>query len=191
MPKPEWWLGYFSGSYAFPTIPQACANEPAPPYPLNYSDVSGALHVTGTVGTNSGFGVWFGQCIIDMSSYRGISFTISGTPVGLDFKVLTSSNLEPQQCLAGQGTCSVRTAGACTPASVPVAVSSAPTVVSVPWTELRGGSPAASVDPSEIVLLRWDFEWTDSMSPYPVSVTLDDVVLFGDAPPDSCWRPSR
>src|SRR6185436_20405359 len=90
MLKPEWWLGYFSGSYHYPMIPETCAAEPLPAYPLTRDETRGELHVTGTVGGPSGFGVWLGPCIIDMSKYGGISFTVggnAGSSAALEFKV--------------------------------------------------------------------------------------------------------
>ena len=47
--------------------------------------------------------------------------------------------------------------------------------IALPWSAFAGGSPSATVDPSELVLIRWDFEWADGISPY---VTLDNVMLF-------------
>jgi hypothetical protein len=175
-----WWLRYFSGSFAYPGVPDACTGMPTPANIITREDASGELHVTGTVGTYSGFGIWLGQCIIDMSAYSGVSFTIGGTAGAgmLKFSVHTSANREPDPCLPGKGTCNVATAGACTPASVNIPLPSSPETVQVAWTELTGGSPEANVDPSKVLQLQWDFEWVDGMTtPYTVDVTVDDVVL--------------
>jgi len=179
MPKPEWWLGYFSGSFAYPGVPDACTGEATPMYTLTRTDVAGELHVTGTVGTYSGFGVWLGQCKIDMSASSGVSFRIGGsTGSGMvKFSVLTNTNLEPVMCLTGKGTCDVTTAGACTPASVSLPIPTTPEVVTVDWAELTGGSPVATVDPAQVMQLQWDFDWADTMTPYEVDVTLDDVTM--------------
>src|SRR6185295_13717734 len=113
-----------------------CTGEATPTYPLTRTDATGELHVTGTVGTYSGFGVWLGQCVVDMSAYSGVSFLIGGeTGSGmLKFSVHTKSNREPDMCLPGKGTCDVASAGACTPPSVAISIPATPTVVMVPWT---------------------------------------------------------
>jgi hypothetical protein len=179
MPKPEWWLGYFSGSFAYPGIPDACTGEPTPMYPLTRTDASGEMHVTGTVGTYSGFGIWMGQCKIDMSSATGVSFRIGGTAGSgmLKFSINTNSNLEPVMCTTGKGTCNIASAGACTPASVLIAIPATPEVVTVAFADLTGGSPVMTVDPAEVIQLQWDFDWADTMTPYEVDVTLDDVMM--------------
>jgi hypothetical protein len=182
MTKPEWWLGYYSGSFAYPAIPEACKGEPTPMYPITRTDVEGELHVTGTVGTYSGFGVWLGQCIVDMSDSTGVSFKIGGTTGSgmLKFSVNTNSNQAPDMCLTGKGTCNVDTAGACTPNSVSIAIPATPTVITVPWTDLMGGSPSATVNPEEVLQFQWDFDWSDTMTPYEIDVTVDDVMLSHD-----------
>jgi hypothetical protein len=180
MPKPEWWLGYFSGSFVYPFVPQACTGEPAPPYPLTHTDVDGVLHVTGTVGTYSGFGIWLGQCIVDMSGYSGISFLIGGN-AGLgevEFRVVTNANAAPVECLVGKGECMDAATGACRPAGVAISVPETPEVVRVRFDSLIGGSHQYTVDPAEVIQLTWAFAWGDGATPYEVDVTVDDVVLF-------------
>jgi hypothetical protein len=176
---PPWWEGYYAGSFAYPGIPEACTGEPTPEYPITRADAEGELSVTGTVGTYSGFGVWLGQCMVDMSAYSGVSFRIGGTTGSgmLKFSVLTNANSTPVMCLTGKGTCDVATAGACTPASMTISVPETPEVVTVEWADLTGGSPEAAVDPSQVLQLQWDFDWMDGMTPYEVNVTVDDVVL--------------
>jgi hypothetical protein len=148
MQKPEWWLGYFSGSYVYPTIPEPCSGQPTPMYPLTRTDTNGELRVTGTVGGASGFGIWLGQCIVDMSGYGGISFRIGGKASafgGLVLRVFTNSNVEPNECLTGKGACDEATVGACAASAVSI------------------GLPET---PAELTL------------PYEVDVIIDDVVLF-------------
>ena len=41
----------------------------------------------------------------------------------------------------------------------------------------HGGSPVATVNSAEVIQLQWDFEWADTMTPYEVDVTLDDVMM--------------
>jgi len=176
---PPWWEGYFAGTFAYPAIPEACEGLPDPMYPITRADASGELIVTGTVGTYSGFGIWLGQCMVDMSGSTGISFRIGGqTGSGmLKFSVQTNANQEPVMCLTGKGTCDLASAGACTPPSVMISVPETPAVVTVTWDELTGGSPSASVNTSEVLQLQWDFEWAEMMTPYEVNVTVDDVMM--------------
>jgi hypothetical protein len=180
MLKPDWWLGFYSGSFAYPGIPEACSGEPTPQNLVTRDQTGGSLHVTGTVGTYSGFGVWLGQCLIDMSDSTGISFSIGGDagPSGmLKVSVLTNTNAEADMCLTGRGACDPATAGTCTPPSTTVAVPATPGTVTIPWTEFAMGSPMASVDPAEIVQLQWDFDWAEGGTPYEVDVTVDDVMV--------------
>jgi hypothetical protein len=180
MPKPEWWLGYFSGSFAYPIVPEACAGEPVPSHPLASTDTDGVLHVTGTVGTYSGFGIWLGQCIVDMSAYSGIAFRIGGSagPSGVAFRVHTNANTPPVDCHVGKGACQDAATGGCSPASTTFVVPETPEVVSVRFETLIGGSPEYAVNPAEVVQLTWTFPWGDGTLPYDVDVTVDDVVLF-------------
>jgi hypothetical protein len=180
MPKPEWWLGYFSGSFAYPIVPEACTGEPVPAYPLAHTDTDGVLRVTGTVGTYSGFGIWLGQCIVDMSAYSGISFRIGGNagPGEVEFRVVTNANAPPVECLVGKGECADTATGGCSAAGVPLVVPETPEIVSVRFETLIGGSPEYDVNPAEVLQLTWAFAWGDATEPYDVDVTVDDVVLF-------------
>jgi hypothetical protein len=177
MQKPEWWLHYFSGSYAYPTIPQACSGEPTPMYPIARNEMEGVARVSGTVGGPSGFGIWFGPCIIDMSNWSGVRFTIGGrTGTGaLVMSVGTSSDTDPDACQIGRGRCST---DLCVSPSLRLPIPDAPGIIALQWSAFMGGTPAATVDPSEVVELRWDFEWASGMTPYAVDVTLDNVMLF-------------
>ncbi|HVR20350.1 MAG TPA: hypothetical protein VMS65_11655 [Polyangiaceae bacterium] len=174
MLKPEWWLGYFSGAYAYPDASDTCSVSTTP---LTRSLAGGQLHVTGTVGAYSGFGTWMEQCLIDMSAYSGISFRIGGEvgPTGtLQLRAIARSNSAAPECRDTRGTC---TAEACTPATYTVTVPSSPGVITVAWADFVGGAPSASVDPSEIWQFQWDFDWAEGTTPFAVDVTLDDVML--------------
>jgi hypothetical protein len=133
--------------------------------------------VTGTVGTYSGFGTWLEQCHVDMSDFSGISFRIGGDPgpTGtLQLRAFTKTNSPEVECRPERGTCTEAT---CSPATYTVTVPSSPTVVTVTWADFTGGAPSAGVDPSEIWQFQWDFDWADGTTPFPVDVTLDDVML--------------
>jgi hypothetical protein len=172
--KPEWWLGYFSGSYAYPDASDECVTAD---YPLTRSLAGGELNVSGTVGTYSGFGTWLEQCLIDMSSYSGISFRIGGDagPSGIvRLRAFTQTNTAPPECRAARGTC---TSGTCSPSTYTITVPATPEVMTVTWDDFAEGSPSVGVDPAEIWQFQWDFDWADGTTPYPVDITLDEVTL--------------
>jgi hypothetical protein len=132
------------------------------------------------VGTYSGFGIWLGQCIVDMSAYSGISFRIGGTagPGGISFRVHSSAHTPPNECLIGKGTCEESSTGGCRPAGIDLSLPATPEIVAVRFETLLDGLPVNRVDPAEVVQLSWTFAWGDGAIPYDVDVTLDDVVLF-------------
>ncbi|HEX6274552.1 MAG TPA: hypothetical protein VFZ53_16025 [Polyangiaceae bacterium] len=172
--KPEWWLGYFSGAYAYPDASDPCVTSE---FPLTRSLSGGELRVSGTVGTYSGFGTWLEQCLIDMSSYSGISFRIGGDPGPsgiLRLRAFAQTNSAPVECRDDRGTC---TAASCSPATYTITVPETPEVITVTWDDFVDGAPSAGVDPSEIWQFQWDFDWADGTSSYPVDITLDDVTL--------------
>jgi hypothetical protein len=177
MLKPEWWLGYFSGSYVYPTIPEACSGEPTPAYFLVRNESEGVFRVTGTVGGPSGFGVWVGPCIVDMSAGYGVMFQIGGRAGSgaLEMTIGTSSTTDPGACQIGKGKC---TTDVCAPPRVRIDITESPAPISLPWVAFSDGSPSPTVDPSEIVQLSWGFEWVDGMNPYAVDVTIDNVMLI-------------
>jgi hypothetical protein len=172
--KEMWWTGYFSGAYAYPDAGDTCAPSTTP---LTRSLAGGQLHVTGTVGTYSGFGTWMEQCHIDMSAFSGISFRIGGDagPTGtVQLRVFEQANTAPIDCRPMRGTCADAT---CSPATFAVTVPATPAVVTVAWDDFTGGAPSATVNPAQIWQFQWDFDWAEGGTPFPVDVTLDDVTL--------------
>lgn len=176
---PSWWEGYFSGSFAYPAEPDECSSDPPPAHTVTRDVTGGAMHVTGTVSTYAGFGVWFGQCLVDLSGATGISFKLggdAGSSGKLKFSVATSENSEDDMCLPGRGSCDA-TAGTCAPSAVSIDVPSSPEVVTVSFSDLTGGSPSMTADATAVVQLQWEFTWADGDASYPVDLTLDDVKL--------------
>lgn len=173
---PAWWEQFFGGPWISPSLPDACASDAAvPAHYLTQDFSSGAWHVTGTVAGWSGMGLWFGPCMIDMSAFDGISFTIAGNvgPSGnLRFTVAASNNHAPDPVHTNVGTCN----SDCRDAGSNVAVSSMPTRATLLWSDLTGGSPSSSPDPSGIVGMTWAFDTTSAV-PYDVDVTIDDIRL--------------
>jgi hypothetical protein len=166
------------------------------------SDVSqGHWHLTGDVGTFSGFGIYIGGCnVLDASAYDGVSFTIAGSVAmggALTLNVATSANdvshvwlntvaMPPPATPAGvnSGRCipaSNQYDGSCASPSLSVPVTAEPATVTVLWSQLTGGSPAPTVDPTEIVSISWTFPAPPGAGdpaaamPYPVDVVIDDI----------------
>jgi len=165
------------------------------------SDVTGNnWHMTGSIGTYSGFGIVFVGCsVVDASAYRGISFTVQGSvPMGpLTFSVGTAANdvthlwlntvamppPMPFPAPVNAGRCIPAASqydGSCAAPSRSVPVSAERTTVNVLWADLIAGRPAATVDPKEITNMAWAFPpppgaGTTTPTTYPVDLTIDDL----------------
>jgi alpha-L-fucosidase len=182
------WGGLTGGEYIYPTSGTS--------YPL-VSDVSQSnWHITGTVGTYSGLGLYFDGCNrLDASKYKGLSFTISGS-IGstnqLTFGVGTlndslaagwinthgGNSSDPGRCIPTSGTGQYSQEGCRTPSKT-IAVTPTPTVVNVLWGDFTGGSPEASVaSPSEITSISWTLPWTGTGAPYPLDLVIDDIAFI-------------
>jgi len=189
---------FAGGTYSYPTDGT---------WPIE-SDVSeGNWHLTGNVGTFSGFGLYIGGCnLLDVSAYDGISFTISGNVAmgnALTMNVGVSADqvshlwvnrvsMPPPTTPAGinSGRCipvNNQYDGTCTSPAFSVPVTAQPTTVTVLWSQLTGGSPAASVDPREIVGISWSFPTPPGAGdpvaamPYPMDIVIDNI-SFVDNP---------
>jgi hypothetical protein len=177
-------------------------------WPIGSDVTQGNWHMTGNVGTYSGFGIYFGGCnVLDASAYDGISFTISGSVAmgnALTMNVATSANdqshvwlntvaMPPPPTPAGinSGRCIPASTnqydGSCASPVFPVPVTAEPETVTVLWSQLTGGRPAASVDPREITSISWTFPPPAGAGdpvtamPYPIDVVIDDI-SFVDNP---------
>jgi hypothetical protein len=188
----EWWLRFFGGSYVYPALDECSTTTPAT---LLEQDVGGEeLHVTGTVGTWSGFGLWFAPCLVDLSSYSGITFTLSGDASpneSVKVYLLTATNLPPSTdprnptCTPNVATCvpdDPDNAGAsCTAASSLVSIGTTPQTYELAWNELTGGRPDDLPDPSEVMGILFELEWNGgwaSADEYSIDLVLDDVALL-------------
>lgn len=167
--------GSFSGySYTYPTgnITQ---------------DISGSSwHISGTVSDYSGIGLGF-ICQNDASMFTGVSFTIKGNP-GSTGQMLLSMGTAANDVNKIDGSSSL---GRCVPAAteydgtclsprVTVPVSTAVATIKLKWADFKGGKPRDSVDPKEISSLAWAFDWIAGATPFPVDVTIDDIVFTVD-----------
>jgi hypothetical protein len=183
--------GLAGGEYIYPTDGD---------YPLK-SDVTGSSwHITGNVGTYSGFGLYLDGCNrIDASAYAGISFKISGVVEqegGVTLVVDTLNDSITAAWLNSHGgNVSATAPGRCEPPdSAPnqwaqsdcltptqvIPVTETPEVQTILWSDFAGGKPEASVTPSDIIGIHWYFPnppgaGTEYPTPYKVDITLDDL----------------
>ncbi len=140
-----------------------------------------SIDVTDEVGTVSGeitadyagFGFWLASCI-DASSYDGIQFDIGGEPDGasIEFQVQTSRNY-PIDDSSSKGECEGDWSD-CVSNQVSVEITTEVTTVQVPWTDLTGGMPIDTMDPTEILGLQWQVNCASCTPEF----TLDEVQFF-------------
>ncbi len=169
-------------------------------YPLTSDMSANTWHISGTVGTYSGFGLYFDNCSrIDASAYQGISLKISGTVEQdgmVTFGVDTLDDTIAASWLNSHGSTGATNPGRCNPpadstlnqysqsacanptASIPV--TTIPTVQSILWTDFTGGKPESDVKPGDIIGIHWFFPnppgaGTASPTTYNVDITLDDL----------------
>jgi hypothetical protein len=181
------WSG---GTYIYPDG----AAVPAPAFPLT-SDITGSnWHITGTVGTYSGLGLYWNACaLVNASMYSGISLTISGSipaPNTLTMSVNTAADtistdwyakntVAPATYSPTFGTCSPKSNqydGTCKAPSAIIPVTAVATTVTIPWANLTGGLPQGTVAPDKLTGITFFFTWAASgVAPYPVDIKIDDL----------------
>jgi hypothetical protein len=147
---------------------------------------TGAWKVGGMVNTYSGFGFGF-SCAVDASMFTGVSFNIKGdvgTSGHLTMTVATSPNdVNMEKDAESFGTCVPKTSmydGTCQAPMADVSVTETANTVKLKWADFKRGAPQASVSPDSISRMAWAFDWTDGAVPFPVDVTIDDVVFTID-----------
>jgi hypothetical protein len=173
---------FSGGTYIYPD--SASVAQPALTSDITQSN----WHISGTVGTYSGFGLYWNGCAqVDASAYKGISMTISGTipASSLYLSVNTAedtittawyaANTTPAPTAGTFGTCTPKTQydGICSAPSANILVTATPTPVTIPWASLIGGKPNASVTPSKLTGITFYFSW--SSGSYPVDITIDNL----------------
>jgi hypothetical protein len=142
--------------------------------------VAHSYHVTGQVTTYSGFGLYFNRCT-DASRYRGISFKLSGTIGGGALRLVPIVNeTTPIDPVNMVGSCQfmneqTKFVDCVNPATTITASGS----VTVLWSQLTGGKPRDSVDPTQLRGMQWVLVWAPGLS-YAVDLTLDDVAFVSD-----------
>jgi hypothetical protein len=185
----------WGGAYAYPgTVPEPCTDAGLPMYPIASDLSGGSWHISGTVGTYSGFGLWwnctsggmdYGVCTIDASAYSGIQFSIRGNAgptgsVGLAISTADDTAVSTDVAKPSCGTC---TAAMCTTPAVTVPVSATATTVTLRWSDFMGGAPSA-LDPSKITAIAFTLPWAGTGTS-AADLTIDDIrfVSLGDAGP--------
>ncbi len=162
-----------------------------------YSVADDAFHLSGTVATYSGVGIYLSPCL-DAHAYSGIQFTVqgdvgdegaqadsgsgsggdattaadAGTGGQMTFQITQATDLN-----ADSGNMSGRCTTTCTPASITFSVTSSPTVIQVKWADLMSGSPYNLTAPSQITGLQWQYNWPCAVSPTPftTNVTISNI----------------
>jgi hypothetical protein len=192
------------GPYIYPA---ACPDECNPTaalttFPLLEDLSAGNWHITGSVGTYSGFGLYVNHRTgpqdpvlytypytgipyhaINASAFSGVTFTISGNPGPGGNVVLGMSSVATTVSMTTRtnaaGTATFTTCGTCAVApcgniDVTVPVTATPTPVTVTWAQ------AGITDPGALMSVSWRFVYVAGAPAYPVDVTLDDISF---APP--------
>jgi hypothetical protein len=186
--------------------PQISASPNAPPPPGLTSDVTrGDWHIAGSVVEPAGFGLFLDCQRLDASLFQGVAFRIAGSVASsesLQFLVGTVGNEVSRTWLletngsapASFGRCEPALSqfdGTCAPAHLPVPVSPTPVDVFVSFAALTGGNPEPTVNPVELMNMRWTLpdaavDETGSVVPYAVDLHIDDIrfVEVGAPTPD-------
>jgi hypothetical protein len=185
------------GTYVYPASMLQADGGSSPGLAPDYPD---AWHITGTVSDYSGFGLYIGPCAkADLSAAQGIKFDISGSVKGLTGGAASSPVLT---FAIASATDSARTAyttdptmpswglckptasqydGSCLSPSLPngITLKATPTTVTVKWTDLANGKPAATLDPTQVMGIAWALPWSGAQAAaYSVDITVDNIALF-------------
>lgn len=155
-------------------------------------------HMSGTVGTYSGFGLYWDNCSrVDASAYKGISFKISGSVpqgdhitmgIGTLNNVITADWLlahptsdsdtkagDPGRCVPPATATNKYSQSTCHDLEAIIPVTAAVSEVKVLWSGFTKGAPDTSVEPKDILTVYWFFPWAETATPYLVDITIDDL----------------
>ena len=150
-------------------------------------------HLTGSVSTLSGFGLFLSDCRpLDASAYGGIAFRLWGRiepPGSLVFFVgsaahqvsstwLNANKLDPTDAdePPNAGRCiplAQRFDNTCREPRIGLPVTDIPTLIQVQWRDLVDGCPETSVNPTELTSIAWYFP--PSSEDYAIDIHLDDL----------------
>jgi hypothetical protein len=192
----------WGGVYVYPsTVPDPCSDAGAPMYPLASDVTGGNWHISGTVGTYSGFGLWWNctssgrdnpVCTINASAYSGIQFSIRGsvgaTPaITMTIATADDSAVSTDMAKPSCGTCTV---AGCTSPSVAVPVSATASTITLRWSDFTGGVPNA-LAADKITGISFTLPWAGTGTS-AADLIIDDIrfVSLGDAGPGTGDAPT-
>ncbi|HEY4015845.1 MAG TPA: hypothetical protein VGM06_21040 [Polyangiaceae bacterium] len=158
-------------------------------FSATYSLPTNSFHLTGTIGTYSGVGIYLVPCF-DGSSFSGVQFTVQGdvgdeqvsdagdggSTGGLMQLVVAQASNNMINTTGTAGTC----AAGCNPAATNFPVTSTPQTFTIHWTDLAGGTPTPTLDtPTQIVRIGWQYIWPCLINPTPfqTNVTISNIQL--------------
>jgi hypothetical protein len=158
-------------------------------FSATYSLPTNSWHLTGTIATYSGVGIYTIPCF-DGLSFSGVEFTVQGdvgdeqvndagdggTTGGLMQFIVAQASNNMVNTTGAAGTC----ASGCNPAAVNFAVSSTPQTFTFHWSDLTGGTPTPTLDtPTQIVRIGWQYVWpcTTNPTPFHTDVTISNIHL--------------
>ena len=147
---------------------------------------TGEFHVTGTVTTYSGFGIYFNACT-DVSAYSNVTFTVAGTSGNMTaaslWYIIQQNSTEPADATGMKGDCTGKAGNPCQSPYTQFAVSDSPQTI--PFAMLAGGATMAPAttdgkfDPKQAIGMQWQFRpETAQAAGYAVDVKLDNL-MFG------------
>ena len=141
-------------------------------FAVTYSLPTNSWHLTGTIGTYSGVGIYLIPCF-NGSSFSGVQFTVQGD-VGDESAGGDAGDGGPTGGLmslvvAQASNNLVNTTGTATPQTF-----------TFHWSDLDGGTPISALDtPSQVVRIGWQYIWPCMTNPTPfhTDVTISNIHL--------------
>jgi hypothetical protein len=126
--------------------------------------------------------VTFAACV-DASAYTGLGFELGGSvgPTGMLTLVVNTRENSPEPPFTATGTCVPRDPASpyadCRAPYIRLPVSPAAVPTTVPFSDVRGGMPAAAVDPAQVLSVWFTLFWNSTAQPYSLDLTLGNVAL--------------
>jgi hypothetical protein len=147
------------------------------------------FHVTGTVSTYDGFGIYTGKCS-SLAGYTGVTFTLSGTTMSVDkpnalkFVVQMNGN-EPIDATNKKGACVGASGVECVSPNKAIMPSDTPQTIM--FADLVGGKPMTTLDVTQVLGFQWQIDPDASATPFAIDLTLSNLSLVGGSgPPVDC-----